>query len=86
MHAALSNGALRLASTGRTRFGGRLEVYQNNDWGTVCIDLWSPSDATAACKQIGFVSVNDSDSLPFGSGISYQHIWLNTVACSGSES
>ena len=86
VHAALSNGALRLASTGRTRFGGRLEVYQNNDWGTVCIDLWSSSDATAACRQIGFVSVNDSDSSLFGSGISYQHIWLNTVACSGSES
>ena len=86
MHAALSNGALRLVDTGRTRFGGRLEVYYNSEWGTVCDDGWGFSDATVACRQMGFVGVCDSDSSLFGSGASSQRIWLDDVACHGSES
>ena len=86
MHAALSNGALRLVNTGSTRFGGRLEVYYNNEWGTVCDDGWGFSDATVACRQLGFVGVSDSYSSPFGSGASSQRIWLDDVACHGSES
>ena len=86
MHAAVSNGALRLVNTGSTQFGGRLEVYYNNEWGTVCDDSWGSSDATVACRQMGFVGVSDSDSSLFGSGASSQSIWLDDVACSGSES
>ena len=86
MHAALSNGTLRLVNTGSTQFGGRLEVYYNSEWGTVCNDSWGLSDATVACRQMGFVGVSDSDSSLFGSGESSQSIWLADVACSGSES
>ena len=86
MHAAVSNGALRLVDTGNTQFGGRLEVYYYSEWGTVCDDGWGSSDATVACRQMGFVSVSDSDSSRFGSGVSSQRIWLDNVACSGSES
>ena len=86
MHAAVSNGALRLVDTGSTQFGGRLEVYYNSEWGTVCDDIWGSSDATVACRQMGFVSVSDSDSSRFGSGVSSQRIWLDNVGCSGSES
>ena len=86
MHAALSNGALRLVETGSTQFGGRLEFYYNNKWGTVCDDSWGSPDATVACRQMGFVGVSVSDSSRFGSGASSQTIWLDDVACSGSES
>ena len=86
MHAAVSNGALRLVNTGSTQFGGRLEVYYNSEWGTVCDDGWGNADATVACRQMGFDSVSDSDSSLFGSGASSQRIWLDDVACSGSES
>ena len=72
--------------TGSTQFGGRLEVYYNSRWGTVCDDSWGSSDATVACRQMGFVGVSDSDSFFFGSGASSQSIWLDDVACSGSES
>ena len=85
MHAALSNGALRLVNTGSTQFGGWLEVYYNNEWGTVCDNSWGSSDATVACRQMGFVGVNDSKTSRFGSGAYIQRIWLNDVACSGSE-
>ena len=73
-------------NTGSTQFGGRLEVYYNNEWGTVCDDGWGSSDATVACRQMGFVDVSDSDSSLFGSGASSPRIWLDDVACSGSES
>ena len=72
-------------NTGSTQFGGRLEVYYNNEWGTVCDDSWGSSDATVACRQMGFVGVGDSDSSRFGRGASFQSIWLGEVACKGSE-
>ena len=83
--AALSNGSLRLVDTGSTHFGGRLEVYYDNEWGTVCDDDWYLSDAAVACRQIGFLSVSDSDSSCFGPGATSQSIWLAEVACSGLE-
>ena len=86
MHAAVSNGALRLVGTGSTQFGGRLEVYYNSEWGTVCDDDWDNADAIVACRQLGFVGVSDSDSSLFGSGAFSQRIWLDNMACSGSES
>ena len=87
MHAALSNGAVRLVNTGRIQFGGRLEIFFSNssEWGTVCDDSWSSSDATVVCRQIGFVGVSVSDSSLFGSGASFQNILLDNVACRGSE-
>ena len=86
MHAALSNGALRMVNTGRNRFGGRLEFYYNNEWGTVCDDSWDSYDATVSCRQLGFVGVSDSNSSLFGAGTSSQRIWVHDVVCSGSES
>ena len=73
-------------NTGGIQFGGRLEVYYNNEWGTVCGDGWGSFDATVACRQMGFVDVGASDSSRFGSGASSQSIWLDNVACNGSES
>ena len=86
VHAALSNGALRLVNRGSTEFGGRLEFYYNNQWGIVCNDRWDLSDATVACRQMGFVDVTDRYRYGFGSGASSQSIWLDDVECNGSES
>ncbi len=88
MHAALSNGAVRLVNTGSIQFGGRLEIFVSisSEWGTVCDDSWGSSDATVVCRQMGFVGVSVSDSSLFGSGASSQNILLDSVACRGSES
>ena len=32
---------------------GRLEVYHNRAWGTICDDFFNDVDATVACKSLG---------------------------------
>ena len=87
MHAALSNGSLRLVGVVGTQFWGWLEIYYNNTWGTVCSDSWNYPDATVACRQMGFLSVGSIDTYLFRHETSFTpHIWLDDVACNGSES
>jgi len=40
-------------STGLESSVGRVEVFRDNVWGTVCDDFFDRNDADAACKQWG---------------------------------
>ena len=46
-------GDVRLAGSPNT-FEGRVEVCNNNQWGTVCDDLWGPVDAGVVCGQLNY--------------------------------
>ena len=69
---------------GGTWYEGRVEVYYNNQWGTICDDSWDMVDATVACKQLGYpLALAFKQSAYFGQGSN--RIWLDNVACTGSE-
>ena len=63
---------------------GRVEIYWNNQWSTVCDDLWDDNDATVICKQLGYSRGSARVSAYFGEGSGL--ILLDNVNCNGGES
>ncbi|RXN08878.1 HHIP 1 [Labeo rohita] len=80
------NGAVRLVGDQEgLRDRGRVEVYANGEWGTVCDDLWNTKNAIVVCRQLGFRhALKAAKHAEFGEGTSLKII-LDDVQCEGTE-
>ena len=84
IHDFKTTGLLIRLTNGTNEKEGRVEIYWNNQWGTVCDDLWDDTDATVICKQLGYSRGSSRVSAYFGEGS--ELILLDNVNCGGSES
>ena len=48
-----TNGSLRLVG-GTTANEGRVEICYSNQWGTVCDNSFTSTDARVVCRQLGY--------------------------------
>ncbi|XP_051543862.1 deleted in malignant brain tumors 1 protein-like [Myxocyprinus asiaticus] len=66
------------------RFAGRVEVFHEGQWGTVCDYGWDLLDANVVCRELGFGSAADiGNSSYFGRGSG--PVWVYNAQCTGSE-
>ncbi|XP_071797061.1 uncharacterized protein [Asterias amurensis] len=72
---------------------GRVEVFYDGKWGTVCEDFWDIRDMNVVCRQLGFSgawyssssssSLEPSDVSDFGDEVG--QILMDDVQCGGNE-
>ncbi|CAI5795759.1 lysyl oxidase homolog 2 isoform X1 [Podarcis lilfordi] len=75
---------LRLSGQKRKHNEGRVEVFYNGEWGTVCDDDFTIHAAHVVCRQLGYVeAVSWSPASKYGKGEG--RIWLDNVHCNGRE-
>lgn len=71
---------------GPSAFEGRLEVYYNGQWGTVCDDSFTNSGARVVCKMLGFPWYNAVEHHDAYYGQGTLPILVDEVTCLGTES
>lgn len=75
---------VRLAG-GSTPYEGRLEIFHEGRWGTVCNSGFDATAAKIICNSIGYPSDSPSLMSASGFGTPPSTVWLDGVRCNGNE-
>ncbi|RDD45648.1 Deleted in malignant brain tumors 1 protein [Trichoplax sp. H2] len=76
-----TSGSVRLVN-GSNPLSGRVEVYLNNNWSTVCLNQSSIQDMKVICKQMGYIFANAFPTPVFGQG---NTATIYQLKCTGTE-
>ena len=78
-----NNGLVQLVGGNKTG-EGRVEIWYNSQWNTICDDFWDLNDANVVCRQLGYRgAVTAHRSAHFGQGSG--QILLDDLRCTGRE-
>ena len=76
-------GDIRLVN-GDTYSEGRVEIYYNNTWGTICDHWWDARDADVACRELGFQRAHTAHHGSYF-GLGTGPVWYDSMECEGTE-
>ncbi|XP_044056351.1 galectin-3-binding protein A-like [Siniperca chuatsi] len=83
LSAGHEEGFIRLAG-GQDHSEGRVEIFHDGAWGSVCDDDWDINDAHIVCRQLQFPGATEAlASSAFGNGDG--NIWMDNLGCIGTE-
>ncbi|XP_041660917.1 scavenger receptor cysteine-rich type 1 protein M130-like [Cheilinus undulatus] len=69
---------------GTNRCSGRVEVYNEGQWGTVCDDRWGMQEAAVVCREMDCgTPLTVKYKAFFGRG--QDQVWLDDLECTGHE-
>ena len=69
---------------GRAPSEGRIELFHEGQWGTVCDDYFDLTDGGVVCRQLGHRdAMRYYHNARFGQGSG--PIWLDDLQCTGTE-
>ncbi|XP_073348352.1 scavenger receptor cysteine-rich domain-containing protein DMBT1-like [Pagrus major] len=69
---------------GTNRCNGRVELFHDGQWGTVCDNKWGMQEASVVCRQL---NCGNALSVKYNAffGRGRDQVWLDNVECSGHE-
>ncbi|KAG7242989.1 hypothetical protein INR49_017680 [Caranx melampygus] len=69
---------------GTNRCSGRVEVFHEGQWGTVCDDRWGIQEATVACREL---NCGNALSVKYKAyyGRGQDQVWMDDIECTGLE-
>nr|XP_014351905.1 PREDICTED: neurotrypsin [Latimeria chalumnae] len=69
---------------GENKKEGRVEIFINGQWGTICDDGWTDKDAAVVCRQLGYKGPAKARTMAyFGEGKGPIHV--DNIKCTGNE-
>lgn len=69
---------------GTSPCSGRVEIFRDGIWGTICDDKWGMQEAAVVCRQMNCGSaLQVKYKAYFGRG--QDRVWMDDLECTGSE-